>query len=262
MTATETDGCMNETAPTTPEVVLITAAATGICREVAAQLAAHGCRLILVDSDAVALATAAAELGSAVVASWAVDVRDENAVRAAYATLAAADRPTVLVNGVGGDARPIPVTELDTATVRASFEHNLVSAFLMTQVCVPEMKERGHGRLVFLASIAGRTYSVFSNAAYVAAKAAVVGFMKQCSWELAAHGITANAVAHGPIMTDRIEQAWASKSDDAKHEILSRIPLGRRGSVAEAAHFVVPFCIGAPGFATGAVLDVNGGLMV
>ena len=102
----------------------------------------------------------------------------------------------------------------------------------------------------------------FSNAAYVTAKAALVGLTKQCAYELAPSGVTVNAVAHGPIATDRIRTAWQEKDPAERNRLLGEIPLGRLGEVAEAAHFVVPFLVGAAGYATGAVLDVSAGMTI
>lgn len=244
------------------DVILITGAAAGICRELAGLLADTGARLILADNDTDALERAAEEIGEAVVGSWAIDVTDRGAFQAAYDRLDPTNRPTVLVAGVGGDARQIPFDDLDDAFVTNSVQHNLMSAFISAQICLPHMKILRRGRLVFLASIAGRTYSVFSNAAYVAAKAGVLGLTRQLAYELAPHGVTANAVAHGPVMTERIAASWAARSDVSRADLLGRIPLGRLATPREAAHFVVPFCIGEAGYATGAVLDVNGGLHI
>ncbi|HEV2634472.1 MAG TPA: SDR family oxidoreductase [Actinocrinis sp.] len=243
-------------------VALVTGAGSGIAAEVARGLAKAGHRLILVDADAHALAAVAAELGEAALADrpWVLDARDARAVAEAFAALA--DRPDILVNGVGGDARRIGVEDLDEDAFLESYRHNLLTSFSFIRHSVPAMKARGWGRIVNLASIAGRTYSVFSNAGYVAAKAAVIGLTKQCAFELAPHGITVNAVAHGPIGTERIDRAWAEKTPEQRAAILERIPAGRMGTVAEAAAAVLPFCAQYAGFTTGAVLDVNGGLHI
>jgi len=246
------------------ENVLITGAGAGICAEVARRLATQGHRLILVDRDAAALTAVAREVGAAAltVEPWVVDVQDVAAVERHFAALGAGERPTALLNGVGGDARRRPVTELCESDLLDSFLHNVVTAFTLIRLVVPEMTTQGYGRIVNLASIAGRSYSVFSNAAYVTAKAALLGLTKQYAWELAPLGVTVNAVAHGPIATDRIAAAWRAKSEEERRELTAQIPVGRLGTVAEAAHLVLPFLAGPSGFATGAVLDVSAGMAI
>jgi 3-oxoacyl-[acyl-carrier protein] reductase len=246
-----------------PRTALVTAAGSGIGAEVARRLAGSGHRVLLVDLDKDAVTEVAGQLGPALAGEpWIVDARDAPAVTGLFQTLPAASRPDILVNAVGGDARNIPMAELDEDDLSAAYVHNVQTAFTFTRLSVPAMKERRWGRIVNLASIAGRTYSVFSNAAYVAAKAAVVGLTKQCAFELAPYGIAVNAVAHGPIATERIQQAWAGKSTAQREAILARIPLGRHGTIAEAAEAVLPFCGAAAGFVTGAVLDANGGMHI
>lgn len=249
---------------TTQRTALVTAAGGGIAQAVARGLADLGCRLILVDADADGLAATAKEVGEAALAAppWLLDARDHEAVTAHFGALEPEVFPDILVNGVGGDARPIPIAELDEAELLASYAHNLQTCFSFTRHCVSAMKERRWGRIVNLASIAGRTYSLFSNAAYVSAKAAVIGLTRQCAFELAPHGITVNAVAHGPIATERIQAAWEIKPESRRSAIVGRIPMRRMGTVTEAAAAVLPLCADSAGYTTGIVLDVNGGLHI
>lgn len=246
-----------------PETVLITGAGAGICAEVARRLADLGHRLILVDQDRAALDVVAGQLRPALAADpWPVDVQDVAEVERRFAALGPDQQPTALLNGVGGDARRRPIGELCEQDYLDSFLHNVVTAFTLTRLVVPGMSARGHGRIVNLASIAGRSYSVFSNAAYVTAKAALLGLTKQYAYELAPLGVTVNAVAHGPIATDRIQAAWRDKTEDERRRLTAEIPMGRLGTVAEAAHLVLPFLVGPSGFATGAILDVSAGMAI
>ncbi|MHA7959696.1 SDR family NAD(P)-dependent oxidoreductase [Streptomyces sp. L500] len=245
------------------DVALLTGAGGGICAEVARGLAAEGMRLILVDHDAEAVRRVAGELGDRLACDPLVaDVTDVRALEAAFAALPADLRPGVLVNGVGGDTRPRPLTELTEADLEHAVTHNLTSVFTLTRLCVPAMVAAGWGRVVNLASVAGRTYTRFSNAAYVAAKAGVIGFTKQCAFELAPHGITVNAVAHGVIGTERIRRAWEDRPESWTAERVSHIPAGRFGTVAEAAGMVRHLCGEHAGYTTGTVVDVNGGLHI
>jgi 3-oxoacyl-[acyl-carrier protein] reductase len=213
---------------------------------------------------AAALHSVAREVGAAALTTepWVVDVQDVGAVEKRFAALGPGLLPTALLNGVGGDARRRPVTDLRESDLLDSFLYNVVTAFTLMRLVVPEMTARGHGRIVNLASIAGRSYSVFSNAAYVTAKAALLGLTKQYAWELAPLGVTVNAVAHGPIATDRVTAAWHAKSEEERDGLTAQIPVGRLGTVPEAAHLVLPFLTGPSGFATGAVLDVSAGMAI
>jgi NAD(P)-dependent dehydrogenase (short-subunit alcohol dehydrogenase family) len=243
-------------------VALVTGAGAGIGAEVARHLADSGMKLILVDRNAAALDALRCKVKKQHLRSFAVDVTEVAAVTRALKTLAAPERPDVLVNAVGGDANAIPIADLDESYLENSVRHNLTTAFTMTRLCVPAMRQRRWGRIVNFSSIAGRTFSYFSNAAYVAAKSAIIGFTKQAAYELAGDGICVNAVAHGPIATERIEAAWNGYSGDRRQRILERIPLGRLGTVAEAAAIVVHLCSSEAGYTTGTVIDINGGLFI
>jgi 3-oxoacyl-[acyl-carrier protein] reductase len=245
------------------DVALVTGAGSGICAEVARSLAARGLGIVLLDKDAEAVHRVACELGDRLARDpLVVDVTDPHALEAAIASIPPQHRPGILVNGVGGDTRARPVTELTEADLQSAVAHNLASVFTMTRLCVPAMVAAGWGRVVNLASVAGRTYTRFSNAAYVAAKAGVIGFTKQCAYELAPHGVTVNAVAHGVIATERIRQAWADKPPQWTTDRASHIPAGRFGTVAEAAGIICHLCGKDAGYTTGTVIDVNGGLHI
>ncbi len=244
------------------KIALITGAGSGIGAEVARRLAESETRLILVDRDASKLNAIGAEVGRWGIKRLAFDVTDPSVVAAELHALSDNERPDILVNAVGGDANLIPFAELDESYLNNSIRHNLTSAFTMTRLCVPAMQSRRWGRIVNFSSIAGRTYSYFSNAAYVAAKSSIIGFTKQIAYELASDGICVNAVAHGPISTERVQAAWIRHSDERRRTITDRIPVGRLGTVAEAASIVVHLCSIDAGYTTGTVIDVNGGLWI
>ena len=122
--------------------------------------------------------------------------------------------------------------------------------------------ERRWGRVVNLASVAGRTYSHFSNAAYVSAKAGLIGLTKQCAYELAPHGVCVNAVAHGAIATPRVRDAFEARDAAWRERFLDRLPAGRLGTIEEAAAAVIHLCGESAGYTAGAVIDVNGGLCI
>ncbi|MFG2229856.1 SDR family NAD(P)-dependent oxidoreductase [Streptomyces sp. NPDC048723] len=239
----------------------ITGGASGIGVGVARRLAEQGAGVVLVDRDPDALEAALATLPPGVRALE-LDVTATERVVETVAATDPDDLPDILVNSVGGDTRKIPFTELREADLTHAVTENLLGCFTMTRLCAPTMVRRGAGRIVNLASIAGRTYSIFSNAAYVAAKAAVIGYTKQCAYELAATGVVVNAVAHGPIATERLVLAQRAMSQERRREVMDRLPMGRYGTLDEAVGAVLHLCGEDAGYTTGSVLDVNGGLHV
>jgi NAD(P)-dependent dehydrogenase (short-subunit alcohol dehydrogenase family) len=184
------------------------------------------------------------------------------ALEGALSRLPERSRPDILVNGVGGDTRRIAFTALTEEDLLALLQRNLVSVFTLTRLCVPAMIERRWGRVVNVASVAGRTYSNFSNAAYVAAKTAVIGLTRQCAYELAPYGVCVNAVAHGAIATPRVTSAFEANDEARRRELMSRIPIGRLGTTDEAAAAIVNLCEESAGYMSGAVIDVNGGMYI
>ncbi|MFW0788066.1 SDR family NAD(P)-dependent oxidoreductase [Gordonia sp. CPCC 205333] len=247
----------------TQHTALIIGAAGGICSELSRRLADKSERLVLFDRDDAAVKKLATELSDITEVEVIVgDILDVESAEHQIKSLEGDWTPSILVNGTGGDTRVIPVTELDEDFIRQSVAENLVPVLTATRLCVPAMKEAGYGRIVNFSSAGGRTYSHFNNAAYVAAKAAVIGFTKQAAYELAPWGVTVNVVAHGPIATDRVAGAWERRPADQKAAVLSKIPMGRMGTVSEAAGSVAHFCSEESGYSTGTVTDVNGGIWI
>ena len=239
----------------------VTGAASGIGAGVARRLAEQGAAVVMIDRDEKALAATSRSMPAGTEA-WPLDVTATDEVVDHVAGLDPDRMPDILVNCVGGDTRRVGLTDLREQDLTDAVTANVLGCFTLTRLCVPAMRARGRGRIVNLASIAGRTYSIFSNAAYVAAKAAVLGYTKQCAYELAATGVTVNAVAHGPIATERLLAARDGMDPTHRDEVMSRLPTGRYGTVEEAVGAVVHLCGEDAGYTTGCVMDVNGGLHI
>lgn len=188
------------------------------------------------------------------------DITDIPAAEAQLADIVDRHAPSILVNGVGGDTRVIGYADLTAEHFGQSHLENVVSTFVAIKACAPRMAQDGYGRIVNFASAGGRTYSHFNNAAYVGAKAAVIGMTKQMAYELAPAGVVVNVVAHGPIATERVAGAWERRDPEQKQAVLSKLPMRRMGTVAEAVGSVLHLCSENAGYSTGAVIDVNGGL--
>ncbi|MFJ9056531.1 MULTISPECIES: SDR family NAD(P)-dependent oxidoreductase [unclassified Streptomyces] len=245
----------------TPRTALLIGAAGGILTEVSRRLAEEGHTLVLFDRDPEALGRLAEELAEITKVEAVVgDITDIPAAERQLTDIVDRFAPSVLVNGVGGDTRVINYADLTAAHFDQSFLENVVSSWIAVKVCAPRMAADGYGRIVNFASAGGRTYSHFNNAAYVASKAAVIGMTKQMAYELAADGVVLNVVAHGPIATERVAGAWERRDPAQKEAVLSRLPMGRMGTVAEAVGSVLHLCSESAGYSTGSVIDINGGL--
>ncbi|GAA1049511.1 SDR family oxidoreductase [Arthrobacter russicus] len=247
------------TSAPSPQTALLVGAAGGILQDVADGLAAQGCQLILFDRDEARLEEMAARLRGRVDVETVVG--DITKTAEAEQLLSGLQRkPSILINGVGGDTRVIPYAELDQQVFETSYLENVIGTFTAIKVLAPSMVEAGYGRIVNFASAGGRTYSHFNNAAYVAAKAAVIGMTKQIAYELAPTGVSVNVVAHGPIATARVAGAWERRDPAQKEAVLSKLPMRRMGTVHEAVGSVLYLASESAGFTTGSVIDINGGL--
>lgn len=245
----------------TPRTALLIGAAGGILTEVSRRLAEEGHTLVLFDRDAEAVGRLAEELGRLTKVEAVVgDITDIPAAERQLTDIVDRFAPSVLVNGVGGDTRVIGYADLTTDHFEQTYLENVLSSWIAIKVCAPRMAADGYGRIVNFASAGGRTYSHFNNAAYVGAKAAVIGMTKQMAYELAGTGVVVNVVAHGPIATDRVAGAFERRTEESKRDVMSRLPMGRYGSVPEAAGSVLHLCSESAGYSTGSVIDINGGL--
>jgi 3-oxoacyl-[acyl-carrier protein] reductase len=245
----------------TARTALLIGAAGGILRGVATGLAKEGHPLVLFDRDEAAVTDLAHELGGHTKVEVVVgDITDIPDAEARLTRIADEHAPSILVNGVGGDTRVIGYADLTRDHFEQTYLENVVSTFAAIKVCAPVMAAAGYGRIVNFASAGGRTYSHFNNAAYVGAKAAVIGMSKQMAYELAATGVCVNVVAHGPIATARVAGAWEKRDEESKQVVLSKLPMRRMGTVAEAVGSVLYLCSQSAGYTTGSVIDINGGL--
>lgn len=245
----------------TARTALLIGAAGGILSEVARGLAKEGHSLVLFDRNEETVTRLADELAHVTKTEAVVgDITDIPAAERQLTEIVARHAPSVLVNGVGGDTRVIGYADLDRSHFEQTHLENVISTWIAIKVCAPRMAEDGYGRIVNFASAGGRTYSHFNNAAYVGAKAAVIGMTKQLAYELAGSGVVANVVAHGPIATDRVAGAFERRTEESKKDVLGRLPMGRYGTVAEAVGSVLHLCSESAGYSTGSVIDINGGL--
>jgi 3-oxoacyl-[acyl-carrier protein] reductase len=233
---------------------VVTGGAAGIGLAVAARLAASGARVALWDRDANALAAARAGLPGVEVTEV-LDVADAAAVdRAAQATAAAFDGIDVLVCSAGVTGPNTTLWEYPVDEWRRVFDVNVHGLFLCNRAVVPHMRRRDYGRIVNIASVAGKEGNPNASA-YSASKAAVIGLTKSLGKELAKSGIRVNCVTPAAVRTAIFDQMTQQHIDF----MLAKIPMGRFGTVDEIAALVCWLASEECSFATGAVFDLSGG---
>jgi NAD(P)-dependent dehydrogenase (short-subunit alcohol dehydrogenase family) len=246
------------------KVALITAAASGIGKATATIIAREGGTVIAVDNNEERLRAAVAPMGEAAHAVPA-DALDEAQVNALVADAARRfGRIDILVNAVGGStiiADPAATTEtLTLADWQALLHFNLTGTFLFTHAVLPVMQRQKAGKIVNLASIAGRGLSEASSSAYATAKGGIIAFTKKLALEQGPHGINVNAIAPATTLTERIGPRWHQKPPEEREADIRRTPLRRMG-VAEDQAKVICFLASADAdFVTGLTIDVTGGL--
>ncbi|MBL9115936.1 MAG: SDR family oxidoreductase [Verrucomicrobiaceae bacterium] len=235
---------------------VVTGGARGIGRAIAERLLASGASVALWDMDAAALEQARIELsdrGRVVIAE--VDVTKMDSVQAAAdATVNDLGKIDILVNNAGIAGNNAKTWETSAADWERVLAINLNGPFHCCKAVVPVMLKNGYGRIVNIASIAGKEGN--PNAAhYSASKAGVLALTKSLGKELATSGILVNAVTPAVIETDILKQCSQQHID----YMLSKIPMSRFGQKEEAAALVAWLCSEDCSFSTGATFDLSGG---
>ncbi|MGK7864874.1 SDR family oxidoreductase [Falsiroseomonas sp. E2-1-a4] len=243
----------------------MTGAANGLGRAIATRLAAEGARLALFDIDRDGLAQVAEDLARAGTPAFAltVDVTGEAQVLDAFARLEAEfGALDSLVNNVGG-SRNAKIWEMSLADWDFTVNLNLRSAFLCTRAALPAMMQRQAGSIVCMSSGSREgtpwTASHSGGAAYAAAKAGIHGFIRDVALEVAPFGIRINAVAPGPIETDRTREVFAHMNATLEHSPNRMVPMRRLGQPHEIADAVLFLASEEASYVTGVTLDVAGG---
>ena len=239
---------------------VVTGASRGIGLAIARSLLARGARVTLMARDAAGLDAAARELGGGV--AWqTVDVTDAASVAQAFALAGTVD---ILVNNAGQSASS-PFMRTDAATWQRMLDANLTGAYHCIQAALPSMLAAGWGRIVNVASTAGLTGYRYV-AAYCAAKHGLIGLTRALALELAAKGVTVNAVCPGYTETDIVQEAVANivrktgrSEDEARAELASNNPQGRLVQPDEVAHAVAMLCMPAASAMNGQAIAVAGG---
>jgi len=228
---------------------VITGGVSGIGAGIAARLAAEGARLSLWDQDAAGLAK------SNEAHTVTLDVTDPDAVqRAAEATAAALGTIDILVTSAGITGPNLPTWEYPVADWGKVIDVNLKGVFYCNRAVVPFMRTQNRGRIVNIASIAGKDGNPNASA-YSASKAGVIGLTKSLGKELADTAIRVNCVTPAAVKTPLFAQMTQQQID----WMLSKIPIGRFGEIDEVASLVLWLASDECSFSTGGVFDISGG---
>ncbi len=235
---------------------IITGGARGMGLAISARLLQEGASVCLWDIDEQALSQAASELQSmGKVATAKVDVTDLASVHAGLqVALGTFGKIDLLVNNAGIAGANAKLWETSPTEWHRVLDINLNGPFYCCHAIVPEMLKHGYGRIVNIASIAGKEGNPHA-AHYSASKAGVIGLTKSLGKELATTGILVNCITPAVIETDILKQLTPQHVD----YMLSKIPMGRFGRKEEAAALVAWLCSEDCSFSTGAVFDLSGG---
>jgi 3-oxoacyl-[acyl-carrier protein] reductase len=247
---------MNTPASENSPVAIVTGAASGIGRAIAAALAEAGYRVAGIDLDAAGLAALAAEVAG--IATWCCDITQLDALPALAAEIA--DRlgpPRVLINNAargGGGA----IETVTPVTFDAVFAVSVRASFFLTQAVVPYMAEAGGGRVINVGSLIGARGAA-ANSHYAGAKAAMIGLTRAWAVEFASRRIAVNAIL--PALTDTPMTRAAMSEQDIAAKAAS-VPMGRLATAEDCAALAVFLASPGAEFLTGQILSPNGGEFV
>ena len=232
---------------------IVTGGARGIGLACAMKIAAGGGRIALWDRDMDRARQSAASLGDAIAVE--VDVTSEKSVAAALdATGKQLAAPDILIASAGITGPNTTVAQYPVEAWQQVIDINLTGVFLSNRAVVPGMVERGWGRIVNIASVAGKEGNPNASA-YSASKAGVIGLTKSLGKELATTGVLVNCVAPAVVKTELFSQM----TEQHIQFMLSKIPMSRFGEVDEVAELVSWLASPLCSFSTAAVFDLSGG---
>lgn len=238
---------------TSTDIAVVTGAGSGIGRAVALRLAADGIRVIAADLDE-ASAAATAENNPDLITAMSVDIADPTKVDALRDRVLEIGVPTILINAAGWD-RIAPFLETDAEFAQKVTTINYLGPVNMCGAFLPAMSDAGRGRIVNLASDAGRVGSS-GETVYAGAKGGVIALTKSLAREMARYGITANCVCPGPTDTP----LFASLPEKLQGGLIKAIPFRRLAQPEEVAAAVAFFVSPDTAYITGQTLSVSGGL--
>jgi 3-oxoacyl-[acyl-carrier protein] reductase len=243
------------------KVAVVTGAARGIGRAIATSLAARGAKVVIADTnESEALATARSLNQANLPASARrCDVRNEDEVSHLFSSVGQTIGPVEILVNNAGVLRSTAVENISGEEWDLVLDVNLKGAFLCAKAVLPSMKARRYGRIVNIASMAGRATSTLGGAHYTAAKAGLLGLSRHLAREAAPYGICVNAVCPGIVNTSMVD---SSITPDIKDRLAASIPFARLAEPAEIAQLVCFLASDDAAYITGASVDIHGGEMI
>jgi NAD(P)-dependent dehydrogenase (short-subunit alcohol dehydrogenase family) len=241
----------------TGKVALVAGASRGIGAVTARAFASAGARVVVAARDRQALDAVVDDIRAAGGEAVAVttDVGDvESAARLVEQTMSAFGRLDAAFNNATDGPRPALLADIEPEDFDRGIRTNIRGTFLGMKFQIPAMLRSGGGAIVNMASVAGQ-YGVTTLAAYVAAKAGIIGLTKVAALDYADQAIRVNVVAPGPILTHHIERA----GEEAQRQAAAATPMRRIGRSEEVASTVLWLCSDQASFITGAVVPIDGG---
>ncbi|MGC2660050.1 MAG: SDR family NAD(P)-dependent oxidoreductase [Bryobacteraceae bacterium] len=236
------------------QTAIVTGAATGIGEAIARRLAGAGALVVIADLDKAGAETVAAAIGNGAY-GLETDITDRRSVEATVErVLARSGRIDILVNNAGIAGRAAPIWEQSDEDWQKILAINVTGPFNFCRAVLPHMRTRQYGRIVNIASIAGKEGNPRMSP-YSATKAAVIGLTKSLGKEVALDGICVNAVAPAVVQTKILDQL----TPEQVQYMTARIPMGRTGKPEEIAAVVHFLCSPDCSFVTGQCYDASGG---
>jgi 3-oxoacyl-[acyl-carrier protein] reductase len=236
------------------QFAIVTGAATGLGEAIAARLTSAGATVCIADIDEMAAASAAKRIGQGA-QSIGIDVTDSGAVNRAVAAILEQNKTIdILVNNAGLAGKAAPSWEQTDTDWHNVMDVNINGPFYLCRAVIPHMRSRGYGRIVNIASVAGKEGNP-NMVAYSASKAALIGLTKSIAKEVATEGICVNAVSPAVIRTRMLEQLTPAQVA----YMVERIPMKRTGQPDEIAAVVHFLASADSSFVTGQCYDASGG---
>ena len=249
------------------KIAVITAAGAGIGRATTDILVKEGATVVAVEIDQARIDNMVSALSgeAGAVDGRCIDAMDEGQVRALIVDVESKyGRIDLLVNAVGGStivAHPgMTIDEMSFEDWQKLIDFNLSATFLFCNAIIPGMKKAGSGKIVSLASIAGRGLSISSSSAYAAAKGGIIALTRKLSLELGPKGINVNAIAPSLTLTERLMPHWEKRSAESQAAEIEKVPLKRVATARDQAGVIAFLLSSDADFVTGLTIDVTGGL--
>ena len=248
------------------KVAIITAARAGIGRATTEIIVREGGTVVAVENQQARLDAMAQALANqpGKVVPMCIDAMDE--AQAKQAVQDVADRfghIDILVNAVGGSTiipKPdVNIDEMPFDDWQNILNFNLSATFHFINAAVPHMKAQKSGKIVNLASIAGRGTSFKSSSPYAVAKGGIIAMTRKLAFELGPHGICINAIAPSLTLTERLMPHWEVRDEDNQAAEVAKVPLGRIAVAEDQAKVIAFLASSDADFVNGQTIDVNGG---